>query len=198
MTTSKAVSRLMAASIEVFKLHPHLAPNRCILATAVGLDVLKHFGLLARPLSVKVAVLSPAWVRWHQAGRPNLTLMELADLGVWALTCGFPPDPGMTLGASVPGNNAWNGHLLIEVPAVKQLVDLNTGQFSRPAKDILFPAVMAWDWNGQVVSREFGHGMAIRIEPKRDDVSYTAAVDWWNVDRRRPIVDEIVKLVRKG
>jgi hypothetical protein len=172
----------------------------CILCTAIGCDVLKTFGIDARPLSVQVDVVNQAWLTWTDDGRPGGPTGGLAR-GAWAITCGGedtdPTHFSPTLLPVEPGK-AWDGHLVIQVE--EGIIDLDLLAFSRPTKNLVLPAAALFAFDaaaGQGQAFQID-GHLIRYQPKPADRSWEATRDWRSITKRQATVDRIVRLIRKG
>jgi hypothetical protein len=157
-------------------------PSFCILATRVGISVLEYFGIRARPLSVSIQVANAEYVRLANAGLfDKMTREELEQSGAWCIYVG-PDSPGPE----------WPGHLLIGID--RGAIDLNFGQFYRPAKHINVPSVAAFV--GYDNTRECGYnayGCVITIRPLGDN-RYLQAPDWRN--QHPDIIGEIIRAMK--
>lgn len=199
MTRLKTIQRLAKLQPAVFD-RKKLAPSRCILATAVGVEVLGRFGVQARPLSVKLDLVNAAWVRWVQAGKPGGQAAAL-KMGAWALAAGYPPEAwGVQPNAvAKPERGGWDGHLVVEVPGNQCLIDLDMQQLNRPDKGIIMPdAAVLHLVEPDVGTYTTPDGGMLRVEAKREDLTFQAARDWWDRGNRADLVDEVERAVRKG
>lgn len=195
MTRGKVIQRIIELQPVIFERQLG-TPNRCILATSVGIDVLAHFGIDARPLSVKVQILNAAWVKWIRAGSPGgATLvgqMALKNAGGWAVVAGDEDGP-----EERPGH--WNGHLVIELPGLRAVMDLDLQQMARPQKGIVIPPAavfhLADEHGGEYQTQDGG---LVQITAKRGDESFRVARDWADQAKRRPLVDQVIRAIRKG
>jgi len=195
MTATKAISRLLAWSPIVFGSMA-LRPRRCIFATRVGLDVLEAFDVAAVARPVVACVANAPYVSWRETDRS-----AAAPPGAWAVWAGLPlaPDDPLETG------KGWPGHLVVYLPGLAQLLDLDFQQFRRPAKLLDTPPAVVADWPADVnVAHYVGHDarrrlFVARYERNETNRGYVAAVDW---DRNRPIIRDtvaaLVRLIRKG
>jgi len=196
VTRTKVIQRLAVQVPLVFRQH-QLKATRCILATSVGLDVLRAFGIEARALSVKLDLVNAAWVRWVEAGKPGGDQAAL-KLGAWALAAGYPPEAWGVPKRVVPAGS-WDGHLVIEVPAMKVLIDLDMQQLNRADKGIVMPdAAVLHLVDSNVATYNTPDGGMLRIEARREDLSFQVARDWWDRPHRQGLVDEVIRGIRKG
>ena len=113
------------------------APNRCLNATRVCIDVMRAFGLKARPVSVKALAMN------------GIFRDRLESLGRWPTEAemdGWVAEGGWALGIDTKGtdadaaNNAWPGHL-VAVVQQRWLVDASAIQMRRPDLGILLPDI---------------------------------------------------------
>lgn len=197
MTPAKVLDRLGPAYTRLV----HTEGPACILATAIGVDTLREFGIEARPLSVMVDLVNPAWLKWHQDGQVGGADGLLAS-GAWQLSTGHPEDVAANFQPpTVQVSKPWDGHLVIELASSRaSILDLDLGAMRRPAKGIHVPPV-GWfsGWNGTAGEWPLPGGCRIRYEAKRQDVaSWGGARDWWDRDKRAATVAALVRAIRKG
>lgn len=185
MTGGKVISRLGPAYAGLVTVQG----PACILATAIGIDVLKEFGIEARPLSVQVDVVNRAWLDGDVAA-------------AWRLSAGYPPEEAAKMLAprtNVP-TSPWDGHLVIELVGRAALLDLDLKQMARPRHRIVVPPVGWFEgWNGTAGEWPLADGGRIFYRAKRDDVaSWGGARDWWDRAKRADSVAAVVRAIRKG
>ena len=172
--------------------------DSCIASTRVALDVLKTFGIAARPLSVKAVVYNAPYAARLELGMPLPESAEemacwVREDGAWSVGVGFPnPD--------APRVDGWPGHL-VAVTERHLLFDLALDQASRPAHGLRLgplavPASAAFlAGHVPLVARRAG----IRVEylacPK--DLTYRLTPDWRDRARRTPVVERIVRQLRQ-
>ena len=198
MSTAEILERLIetAPAVIAATAKPEVA-GRCILATRLGLEVLRACGVQAEPWPVEALALNAAGVAWEDRGRQG----DPRALGVRILH--VSPD------AEGPGIG---GHLLIRVRAADlpggwAVVDLDARQFQRPAivregvavGAIDLPDALWWPtaspegpWTAQCDTGAF---LGYRTLP---GLRYRHSPDWrvvWDGDRRR-LIGSLVRAVR--
>lgn len=202
MTGLKVIRALVRHIQPVLTLVP-LERSRCVLTTAVGIDVLRHFDIKARPLSVRVELVNGAFRQWADEGYPGGEAAGLAR-GAWSLMAGDPgqraTDGGGAAPLVEPPSHAWDGHLVVDVPFFGLFLDLDLQQMNRPTKNIRVPPAMAFRWN---MGRDVGYVLedcAIRYTARPDDRTWSDAKDWTDPGRRIGIVATLIELIerRKG
>lgn len=196
MTRLKVLKRLVRFAQPVLQ-RERLEHARCILATAVGVDALAAFGIPARPLSVDVWVVNQPWLDWRDRDPEG---PQPADAWLLAGGVGQPKD-APTAPPLVPRSlKPWDGHLVVEVPSMKVLLDLDLRAMARPTKGITLPDAAAFDWDGvNDQTYRIPTGGAIRYAAQRDDRSWEQANDWKRQDWRKTLfVDPLVRAIRKG
>lgn len=125
----------------------------CILSTRVGLEVLRFFGIPARPVPVRIVA--------HGTGSDP-----------WCI--------GIA-GTGRMGPETWDGHLVLSLPTQQWLVDLSLDQMSRVQRGLeLGPAVAetppGWGAVGDVVAGYCGQVLvAWQVIAGR---GYTRCPDW--------------------
>lgn len=197
MTRGKVISRLIEQQPQILERELETR-SRCILATSVGIDVLAAFGIDASPLSVKVDLVNAAWVKWVQDGKPG-GITNLERCGGWALSAGYEPG---TSGAPYkpPRPGHWDGHLVVELTGQKAVIDLDMQQMNRPEKNIVLPSAVLLHLPDDDSGWEFNtpDGGKMLIQARREDDSFKGARDWWDKAKRKPMVDEVIRAIRKG
>ena len=185
MTQSKVLDRLVRYAPPILA-RAAAARHRCILATAVGLDVLAVFDVPAAPLAVLVDLVNQRYLDARAAG---FSAASAIATGGHVITTA-PPEY-----TDVPGN-AWAGHLVICTHG--GLIDLDLQQFRRPAFGLELPAAAQFAWRDGLRAREFEvPGGRLRYEVV-DDRSYEQSKDWYLPHRRAPIVGDVCRAIRKG
>ena len=198
MTTSKVIRRLMAALPAVFaqrEADGRMKRSRCILATAVGIDVLRAFDIKAVPMSVQLDVLNPAWVTWVNEGKPGGQPTLMAR-GGYALSAGYPAGAGFTTALTEPAG--WDGHLMVYLPAQAALLDLDAQQLNRPAHGIQIPVALMLKTAGDISEFDTPGGGRMFVKAKPADQSFERAPDWWDRSRRWDLVQDITRAIRKS
>lgn len=162
---------------------------RCIAATAIGIRVLAEFSIRADPMSVSVRVLNEACVRWLASGRKG----DPKLLGCYDLRVATDTDP--------VGRDTWNGHLVVYVPLLSTIIDLDLQQMSRPARGIVLPEAASLDWKDTDGHHEYRtpDGSLIAYGHRRIDRSWQSTSDWLlrQTPRFDSAVAEIVREIRR-
>lgn len=118
-----------------------MGPRRCLNATAVSVAALGAMGVEARPISVGLFVANGVYrsklasVELPRGGVPvDRDLRAWIADGAWALAVdeAAPPEDG----------DEWNGHLVVH--AQGWVLDVASGGFCRPKKDILVPGAVTF------------------------------------------------------
>lgn len=185
MTTEKALSRLLTFGPAVIAAHARVR-SRCILATAVGLDVLTRFEIAAVELPVTVRIVNARFVKAVEAG---------ASIATAIATGGhlMVPAEGDEVDAK-----SWGGHLLLHLPGRALLADLDFQQFNRPARGLRFRDAELFDWPAGTQRREYVRGGG-RVEIQAtEDRTFERAPDWTEVERRAPLVAILCRAIRCG
>lgn len=195
MTRTK-VFRLLTRYVQPVLQREALEHARCILATAVGVDVLADFGIDARPLSVDVWVVNAAWLAWQDDPTPGVS--QPADAWMLAGGVGQPKDAPSQAPLVPKSLKPWDGHLVVEVPSSGLLLDLDLRAMTRPTKGIILPDAAAFTWDGLSGTYEIPGGGAIRYLAQRGDRSWEQANDWKRKDwRKTRFVDPLIKAIRR-
>jgi hypothetical protein len=188
MTRAKVVGRLIAFTPPV--LDACCQPiGRCILATAVGIEVLRAFDIDAAPLSVNVTLAN---AQYRQVlGRGGDAATAVARGGHLMLSAN-------AAGGAVQANE-WGGHLVIAVPSQSVLLDLDSRQFNRPRERIIVPPASIFAWPAGTRQREYREagGVHLVIETVEDD-RYLRSPDWTDPGRRLPLARRLVHAIRAG
>lgn len=183
------IDAFIVAAAPVFR--ENFRPDSCLNSTRVFIEVMKAFGVTARPLSVTAMALNRVFV--ELAGRrgslpSEKECQEWVKLGGWAL------------GIDTVGNRAqgigWPGHLVAIVE--DRLVDSSARQFSRPEKEIVIPDI----FDGPIppgfleakrsAVYENDHGAQLHYFVREGDTSYEKISGFrWHGGNKR-IADQIV------
>jgi len=158
----------------------HWAPDSCVAATRVGLDVLTHYGINdAHEVSVGVLALNaPAAI--HMANGEAIDIPKWNPIdGSWAVNCAW-----------LAPTNPWKGHLVIL--RQDKLIDLSLDQWSRPAYNMVFAAgsfeVPVGFGPGQAEFHlSLPNGTAIWYKAWPDDQGFQPSPDW----NAGPLADQI-------
>jgi len=184
MTESKVIDRLREFAPAIIAAGTRV-PNRCIAATAVGCGVLEAFDIDARPFPVLVEIANRAFVEARARGADDVTAIARGG-------------HVMTI-SRVPVLNGWCGHLMIHVPAHALLMDLDFQQFRRLEQQIAAAPAELFPWPAGTTSRAYtnGDGARIAIEATADRL-WERSPDWSDLTRRRPMVTELIRAIRKN
>jgi hypothetical protein len=163
------------------------APDCCIVASRVALDVLAHFQIPARPVVTRLFVMNQAYVTWvkaHQRLPTKEEKQEMLAAGGWSVLVGASkPTRSPTGGVGLPL------HLVVYLDA-GYLVDLSIGQASRPQKGIVLEPLIGRV--SEAFPREgaaFGHpqpdGSKVYLDYEViENDAYLQAPDWTSKRRR--------------
>lgn len=187
MTPGKVIERLVLFAPPVIAAYA-TERSRCVMATAIGVDVLHAFGIDAEPYPVRVEVRNGAFVAAQRRGADVVT--AIARGGHLLLTDDRPTDPD---------SRYWAGHLMIHVPAQAALLDLDFQQFGRPQHGIAACDAELFAWPTGTTAREFAgpNGARLTIEAT-DDRGFEVGGDWADRSRRVLLVDAVTRAIRKN
>jgi hypothetical protein len=169
--------------------------DSCIASTAIGLDVLTYFGVLAEPLPVKLSIFNAPYVKRIDEGSafPNReTLIQWGkEDGSYIVGIGY--------GTQEP--NKWAGHLVLLVEN-KWLADLSIDQANRPNYNMVFAPFAAEvdaDFlagkNPRIIKD--ANGCVIRIETIKSR-GFLSSPDWTFVNRRKHLVNKIIQKIKEN
>lgn len=107
-------------------------PDSCIATCRIGAKVLRHFGVLVRPVPVRAMAFTPDRWALHERG------MALDDPRLAATGhCVLIGHTGEVYeSAEEGGRRRWNGHLVLLTHEPAILVDMSLDQASRPDRGI--------------------------------------------------------------
>ena len=195
MTAGKAIDRLVVFAPAIIAANAKPG-GRCVLATAIGIDVLERFDVAAVPVSVRLRLANGAYLAHAERG---MSAVGNVANGGHLIDTGSDADP---LTGTTTSDRGWHGHLVMALPGVS-LIDLDLQQLHRPQYGIVLPLAARFEWLGLRVDRAAGrefpiNGNRIRYDVRPNDQSWADAKDWIGVSRRRHIVDAIERCIRKG
>jgi len=190
MKRNEAISGLIRhARSEILK---EFRDDSCIASTAIGLDVLTHFGVLAEPLAVRTLIFNEAFASRIEGGaswpKGDEIKTWLEEDGSYSL--------GIGMGTPLPGH--WAGHLVLLVEK-KILIDLSIDQANRPQYNMKFDPFSVEVDNQFLrgIPKVFKHnGCVIRIDVLPNNMGYITSPDWIFVDRRKKTVDNIIRAIK--
>ena len=159
-------------------------PRRCLLASALGLEVLRYYEVPARPVLAFVGCLNAAWVehveRRHAAGLAMLPEAEVRATGAHCvIASNLAVGPGIS------------GHVLLRLEGA--LVDLDMQQFRRPQHAIHVPDAAVLEYpEGKEDSIETattsyplegGGRLVVQVVPGEEPWLARRAKDWHRAQR---------------
>lgn len=172
----------------------------CIISTRVGINVLRHFGIGAKPLPVKVLLFNPEAAHILATEGPEefkrqVDAMKPEDEGgPWSIGLGARPT------ALDVALNKWSGHLIIEIPKYTTYMDLSFDQASRPHKNLdVTPHYFTLEpddpWvTGQspVMQMTATDGTVIILDRNCPDPDgYRQSNNWTGEDDTQPLIDDL-------
>jgi hypothetical protein len=165
--------------------------NRCIYATALGIDTLARFDVPAAPCPVHVQAWNPA--AWRLTCQENFERFDWQQAQAFTIST-----TGGDLLTDIPGR-VYFGHL-VAVVAGRYLLDLDLGAMARPHRQLILPPSGAFVWPpGKTLMRYETHGGGrLEYQIRDDSDEWKQSPDWWNRRRLAPIVDRLAKAIRKG
>lgn len=183
----KATPLLLAAA--------HPGRRVCVLGTRVVIETLSYFGVTARPWTCRVVVLNEIAAVGFLQGRPWPDIFADGGMSIGQGGSGGFKEDGVT----------WDGHLVALVDDWPEgeltgtlLVDSSFKDYARPHLGIhTFPlraTVPREMITKRVVLPLEANGIAM-YEPIQSDLWRTAP-DWVEESRWRPIVGELVRMLR--
>lgn len=168
--------------------------DSCIVSTAIGIDVLTAFGILAEPLPIKTSIFNTPYVKRIESGSefPNReTLIRWGqEDGSYSVGIGY--------GENQP--NKWAGHLVI-LAENQWLIDLSIDQANRPAYNMVFAPIAV------EIDDSFLKGKTPRIVKQDDcvirmeaigDRGFLISPDWTFKSRRSFLVAKIVQKIKES
>lgn len=190
MEAKEVIHRLLKyARPEILK---EFRADSCIVSTAIGLDVLTAFGVLAEPFAVRLFAFNEAFANRIEDGSPwpqgDEVIRWTEEDGSYSV--------GIGVGTQQP--NKWAGHLCI-LAEKKYLIDLSIDQATRPAYNMHFgPLCVEVDdkFIYSVSPKVFKYSnCVIRIEAI-PSLGYATSPDWAFVGRRKKIVETTIRLIK--
>lgn len=165
----------------------------CILSTRIAIDVAEYFGIAAAPLTTRAIVANKQWTENAERGyfKNGGAIRGLTD-GSWAVGIGWN-QPGET------EQHRWNGHLVAF--AHEWFGDFSISAAERPAYEIFTGAaiigrvsitdkVKAW-------TASTDNGVSVMYERITNE-GYRQSPDWKDEKRRRPIVAQLIREIKRG
>lgn len=147
------VERRKAVLETLVRVHPDESTragfkrDTCVFASWTGREVLRRFGIQAKPVAVRAIVANA--IAWEAKDGDIKRIMDEA-----------PPEGGWTLGLGVPAGDPapgrWSGHLVLTARNPDVFLDLTIDQANRPEKGIVFEPHL--EEVGRCLLREFEAG----------------------------------------
>lgn len=161
--------------------------DSCIAATAIAIDVVKHYGMKAEPFPVTLQVWNPASrKKINELGRlPTPDEKSWQDEGGWSVGVGF--------GIHRESPQKWPGHLVALVDD-EILLDLSVDQANRPQHNIQLGAGGGFVPNFEkFYSGEECHvtescDCLLIYEAKLGESRYEQSPDWTLRQRRQRVI----------
>ena len=186
MTDTKILNRMIDFAPSIIARYGK-ARARCIVSTAIGCDVLDHFGITADPFPVLVQIVNSAFVAAQRRGADPVTAIARGG-HILTIDPDRHTDP-----------DGWPGHLMIHVPRCQVLIDLDFQQFDRPRQSIHADAAEVLPWPTGTTSRTFQDpsGAQLLIEATTD-FTFVRSGDWHDRSKRAAIVAEVIRAITKN
>lgn len=191
MKTTEAVLQglLKYARPEILK---EFRADSCIASTAVGLDILMHYGILAEPFPVRTLIFNEPFTSRLENGQGWPTGQQVR---VWTEEDGSY-SVGIGVGTQQP--NKWAGYLAILVEK-RLLLDLSIDQATRPQYNMMLEPLCV-EIDEQFISgspKVFKAGQCVvRVDALLGNEGYTSSPDWLFAGRRRKIVANTLRLIQ--
>lgn len=148
----------------------------CVLASRVGYDVLRYFGVNAKPVVARALAFNAKWDEWVDTTRGDLNDPRWEE----AIKDGAHSLVVDEVDRQVKGRFA--GHLILWLPDLGQLMDLSAEQFSRPDHDMVFPPavrLLAPEFlGGEAHVFDSPDGGAIAYRYRQGVTSFRRGGDW--------------------
>lgn len=177
-------------------LNERFAPNRCLNAARICLDVMGAFNVRALPLSVGMSAFNREYFErfTKRGGFPN----DDAELDVWLAAGAWALGIDTRAERTDARRNAWGGHLVALVQD-EWIVDGASIQFNRPEKGIVFPDVFVGH-----VERAFtrgrlpavfssAEGACVNYRARLDDRSYQTCAGFLATPENTAAAEEIAR-----
>lgn len=187
MNTSSVIQRLI--NIVRPKILKEFTVDSCIVSTAICIDVLKKYGILAEPLVVKTMIFNQPFVaRLERTGVFPNSEQEIAE---WTVADG---SYSVGIGFGPPQSGKWAGHL-VAIAEREYLIDISVDQACRPFYGMIFNPITVR------INEEFlagkscivfnYNGCVFRYDAFPNNLSFQLSPDWTLQNRRQNIVQSI-------
>lgn len=168
--------------------------DSCIASSAIGIDVLSHFGFISEPFPVQTIIFNQKMAdKVEKFGMPQNGLPDawVAE-GAWSVGVGF--------GAEIAKPGKWQaGHLNI-LAENRYLIDLSIDQATRPQYQIdmtPFCIEVSDDFIQRNQARVFKYNDCfLRIVPFSNH-DYSSSPDWCSKLRRANVVRRTIEKIEK-
>jgi hypothetical protein len=130
----------------------------CLNATRVGFEALRYFGIPSTPVVLSAIAANREWLEWRSKWDDAESQLAVGPMPgeAWSVALGFGQNP------SKLGGSGYDAHLALAVGAGGYLlVDLDSGQMSRPERGIHVEPGVVVPWDGKAAWVELPEGGAI-------------------------------------
>lgn len=165
-------------------------PDCCIAGTAIAIDVLAEFGIKAKPFPTRLMVFNRIFVD------------IIVEKGLMSFEDAMKINPNaysVGVGFGEKREGGYLGHL-VAVTSDNTLVDLTITQANRPQYGIVcHPVISVVDDNFLSGKDKFiihSTSGILAVYEKLDNDAYLVSKDWTLVERRKEIVQRLVKRIR--
>ena len=174
------------------KILEYYRKDSCIVTAAIALDVLKHFGIHAKPIPVTTIIFNEAMVQCveHYGHFPTEQEAQewVNEYGVWSIGIGARENDAEV--------GKWNGHLV--VCCENRILDLSLDQATRPKYKIHLEPLY------ERIKPEFFKDKPIIYTQNKCAVTYRSTDDQtfrqtkdWKAQRRQIVVQAIISAFPK-
>jgi hypothetical protein len=141
------------------------AHGRCVLASRVAFAVLQRHGIAAQPIAVQLTGMNRQYVEWVAR---HGTMEDFYTSGAWLVTNA----PQWRKLLPQPRWPRWMVpyHVVLELPTLGALLDLDLRQTRVPDRHILPPDALVIDWDGRRAEHHWSSRGAVHYLRWPDDV----------------------------
>lgn len=184
--------------------------HTCVLATRIGHEVLRYFGIGSTPEAVRVGFFTAdafAELENGIAGKPaagySVGVMGTGAVTHQVATTPLGAEPAATTGPDL--GTSWDGHLVTRLTGPPRLIDLSADQFDRPEHGlpvpgpvvIPLPDTTGWDANEwTAMTRADGVRM---LYQRLDNHAWRRSNDWTLLEHggeARAVVARVIRRLR--
>lgn len=190
MEYKRIITALMKAAPPLIEARAAVR-NRCIMATALGLNVLEYFSIRAQPYPCRVSIWNAAYdeLLRNKEQANKMSEDELRKTGAWIRI--------IDSRCTGPG---WSGHLVIRL-AHNRLLDLDAQQLARPDKNIFVPspAVLLENYSeaGAVYEYEGTHVVYAQHDNHTIAQQFLKAPDWIKTPRDFQLIGATIRATKQ-